>query len=260
MSRLHPTAIVDAQAEVDSTVEIGPYAIAGSHVRLGPGVVLRPHAHVTGHTEVGSETTIYPFASVGEDPQAKEYKGEPTRLVIGALNTIREYCTLHAGTAEGGGLTSVGDDNLLMLGVHIAHDCQIGNTTIMANNSQLAGHVRVEDYAVLGASIHVHQFCRIGESAMLGALAAVSQDVAPFVIAQGDRAKVLKVNRINMERRGFPQGQMDAVERAYRIIFRSGLTPHEAFARVRTELPESPHAEHMVAFLEKSERGFCRAK
>ncbi len=260
MSRLHPTAIVDAQAEVDSSVEIGPYAIVGPHVRLGPGVVLRPHAHVTGHTEVGSETTIYPFASVGEDPQDKKYKGEPTRLAIGAHNTIREYCTLHAGTAEGGGLTSVGDDNLFMLGVHIAHDCQIGNATIMANNTQLAGHVRVEDYAVLGASVHVHQFCRIGESAMLGALAGVSQDVAPFVIAQGDRAKVLKVNRINMERRGFSQAQMDAAERAYRIIFRSGLTPHEAFARVRSELLESPHAEHMVAFLEKSERGFCRAK
>ncbi|MFQ5515662.1 MAG: acyl-ACP--UDP-N-acetylglucosamine O-acyltransferase [Myxococcota bacterium] len=260
MTRIHPTAVVDPAAELDPTVEVGPYAIVGPHVRMAAGVVLRPHAHVTGHSEIGRETTIFPFASVGEEPQDKKYRGEPTRLVIGGRNTIREYCTLHPGTAAGGGLTSVGDDNLLMVGVHIAHDCQIGSHIVMANNVQLAGHVRVEDYAVLGASVHSHQFCRIGESAMLAALAAISQDVAPFVIAHGFRARVIKVNRVNMERRGFSSAQMEAVERAYRILFRSGLPPHEAFARVRQELPGSREAEQMVAFLEKSERGFCRAQ
>jgi UDP-N-acetylglucosamine acyltransferase len=260
MSRIHPTAVIDPQAELDSSVEVGPYSIVGPHVRLAEGVVLRPQAHVTGHTEVGPETVIYPFASVGETPQDQKYRGEPTRLAIGARSTIREYCTLHPGTAGGGGVTSVGDDNLLMVGVHIAHDCQIGSHIIMANHVQLAGHVRVEDYAVLGASVHSHQFCRIGESAMLGALSAINQDVAPFSIAQGYRARILKVNRINMERRGFSQEQMSAVERAFRILFRSGLTPVKAFSRVREELPDSQEAEHMVAFLEKSERGFCRAQ
>ena len=154
----------------------------------------------------------------------------------------------------------MGGDNLLMIGVHIAHDCQIGSHIVMANNVALAGHVLVEDYAVMGASAHVHQFCRVGESAMVGAMAGISQDVAPFTIAQGSRARLLSINRINMERRGFPPERITAVERAYRLIFRSGLRPHEAFARVRAELADSRDSEHMVAFLEKSERGFCRVR
>ena len=260
MSRIHPSAVIDPSAELEPGVELGPYAVVGPHVHLAEGVVLRPHSHVTGHTDVGRETVIYSFASVGEAPQDRKYRGEPTRLVIGARNTIREYATLHPGTAEGGGLTSVGEDNLLMIGVHIAHDCQIGSHLVMANNVALAGHVLVEDYAVMGASAHVHQFCRVGESAMVGAMAGISQDVAPFTIAQGSRARLLSINRINMERRGFPPERITAVERAYRLIFRSGLRPYEAFARVRAELADSRDAEHMVAFLEKSERGFCRVR
>lgn len=260
MSRIHPSAVIDPSAELEPGVELGPYAVVGPHVHLAEGVVLRPHSHVTGHTDVGRETVIYSFASVGEAPQDRKYRGEPTRLVIGARNTIREYATLHPGTAEGGGLTSVGGDNLLMIGVHIAHDCQIGSHIVMANNVALAGHVLVEDYAVMGASAHVHQFCRVGESAMVGAMAGISQDVAPFTIAQGSRARLLSINRINMERRGFPPERITAVERAYRLIFRSGLRPHEAFARVRAELADSRDSEHMVAFLEKSERGFCRVR
>ena len=260
MSRIHPSAVIDPSAELEPGVELGPYAVVGPHVHLAEGVVLRPHSHVTGHTDVGRETVIYSFASVGEAPQDRKYRGEPTRLVIGARNTIREYATLHPGTAEGGGLTTVGGDNLLMIGVHIAHDCQIGSHIVMANNVALAGHVLVEDYAVMGASAHVHQFCRVGESAMVGAMAGISQDVAPFTIAQGSRARLLSINRINMERRGFPPERITAVERAYRLIFRSGLRPYEAFARVRAELADSRDAEHMVAFLEKSERGFCRVR
>ena len=260
MSRIHPSAVIDPGAEVDASVEVGPYAVVGPHVRLAEGVVLRPHAHVTGHTEIGRETVIYSFASVGEVPQDQKYKGEPTRLVIGARNTIREYVTLHPGTAGGGGLTSVGDENLLMIGVHIAHDCQLGNHIVIANNVALAGHVRVEDYGVLGASANVHQFCRLGESAMVGAMTGVGQDVCPFTIAQGIPARMFSVNKINMERRGFPPERIKAVERAFRLIFRSGLRPYEAFARVREELADSRDAEHMVAFLEKSERGFCRVR
>jgi UDP-N-acetylglucosamine acyltransferase len=260
VTAIHPTAVIDPEAELDATVEVGPYCIVGPHVRLAQGVVLRPHVNITGRTEVGPETVIYPFASVGEAPQDRKFQGEPTRLVIGARNTIRGYCTIHPGTAAGGAVTLIGDDNMIMVGVHIAHDCQIGSNIIMVNQVQLGGHVLVEDYAVLGASVHAHQFCRIGESAMLGALAAISQDVAPFTIAHGFPARILKVNRINMERRGFSREQMKAVERAFRIVFRSGLRPVDAFSGVREELPGSREAEHMVAFLEKSERGFCRAR
>ncbi len=260
MSRIHPSAVIDPAAELDPSVEIGPYAVVGPHVRLTEGVVLRPHAHVTGHTEIGRETVIYSFASVGEVPQDRKYRGEPTRLVIGARNTIREYATLHPGTAGGGGLTSVGDENLIMIGAHIAHDCQLGSHIVMANNVALAGHVLIEDYAVLGASAHLHQFCRVGESAMVGAMTGVGQDVAPFTIAHGVPARMFAVNRINMERRDFPPERIAAVKRAFRLIFRSGLRPYEAFARVRAELPDSRDAEHMVAFLEKSERGFCRVR
>ncbi len=260
MSPIHPSAVIDPGAEVDASVEVGPYAVVGPHVRLTEGVVLRPHAHVTGRTEIGRETVIYSFASVGEVPQDRKYKGEPTRLVIGARNIIREYATLHPGTAEGGGLTSVGDENLLMIGVHVAHDCQLGNQIVIANNVALAGHVRIEDYAVLGASSNVHQFCRLGESAMVGAMTGVGQDVCPFTIAQGIPARMFSMNRINMERRGFPPERIKAVERAFRLIFRSGLRPYEAFARVREELADSRDAEPLVAFLEKSERGFCRVR
>ena len=260
MSQIHPSAVIDPAAEVDASVEVGAYAVVGPHVRLTEGVVLRPHAYVTGRTEVGRETVIYSFASVGEVPQDRKYKGEPTRLVIGARNTIREYATLHPGTAGGGGLTSVGDENLRMIGVHIAHDCQLGHHIVIANNPGLAGHVRIEDHAVLWAAANLHQFCRLGESAMVGGMTGVGQDVCPFTIAQGIPARMLSVNRINMERRDFSPERIKVVERAYRLIFRSGLRPYEAFARVREELAESRDAEHMVAFLEKSERGFCRVR
>ena len=260
MSQIHPSAVIDPSAELASNVEIGPYVVVGPHIRLAESVVLRPHSHVTGHTEIGRETEIYSFASVGEVPQDKKYKGEPTRLVIGERNTIREYVTLHPGTAGGGGVTSVGDDNLLMIGTHVGHDCHLGSHIIIANNVALAGHVRIEDYAVLGASSNVHQFCRIGESAMVGAMTGVGQDVAPFTIAQGIPARLRVINRINMERRDFTPERIAAVERAYRLIFRSGLRPYDAFARVRSELADSLDAEHMVAFLEKSERGFCRVR
>jgi UDP-N-acetylglucosamine acyltransferase len=257
---IHRTAVVEPGAELDPTAEVGPFAVIGPYVRLAEGCVVRAHAHVTGRTEVGPGTEIFPFASIGEVPQDLKYKGEPTRLVIGARNSIREYVTIHTGTGVGGGLTSIGDDNLLMIGVHIAHDCRIGHHVIMSNHVELAGHVLVEDYAVIYGKVGIGQFVRIGESAMLAALAGVSQDVAPYVIAQGYPARVLRPNPVNLERRGFSPERIEAVERAFRLIFRSALRPHEAFARVRQELPHSAEAEHMVAFLEKSERGFARVR
>lgn len=260
MSGIHATAIIDPSAEVDPSAEIGPYVVIGPNVRLASGVVLRPHAHVTGHTEIGEGTEIFPFASVGEPPQDQKYRGEPTRLVVGARNVIREYVTMNPGTSAGGGLTAVGDDNLFMLGVHVAHDCHVGNHVIVANNVQLAGHVRVENFAVLGANSAVHQFVRIGESSMLAALGGLRLDLAPYVLGEGYPTRILRVNRINLERRGIPEEKIRSVEQAFRLIFRTGLRPVDAFARVREELPDSLEAEHLVAFLEKSERGFARVR
>jgi UDP-N-acetylglucosamine acyltransferase len=240
---IHPTAVIDPQAEVDSSVEIGPYSVVGPHVRLAAGVVLHPHSYVTGYTEIGPEN-----------------RGEPTRLVIGARNRIREHVTLHPGTAGGGGLTTVGDDNLLMIGTHVAHDCHIGSHVIMANNVGLAGHVRIEDHAVLGAFTGVHQFVRFGRYAMTAAMSAVSLDIPPFALAAGDRAHLVGLNKVNLERNGFSSERIEALERAFRIIFRSGQRARQAFSQVREELAGSTDAEQLVAFLEKSERGFCRVR
>jgi len=229
-------------------------------VRLGEGVVLRSHAVVSGHTEVGRETQIFPFAALGEPPQDVKYRGEPTRLEIGARNVIREQVTIHPGTAVGGGTTRVGDDNLILVNTHIGHDCMVGSHVIMANNVMLAGHVVVEDFVYLAGGVAVQQHVRVGESVMVGGLSGLTHDAAPFTLVNGWPARVVKMNRINLERRGIPADRIEDVERAFRIIFRDGLQARAAFARVRSELPNSPEAERMVAFLEKAEHGFARRR
>ena len=257
---IHPTAVVDPGAELADGVELGAHATVGPNVRLGEGVVLRAHAHVTGHTELGAESVVYPFASIGERPQDQKYRGEDTRLAIGARNQLREYVTVNPGTATGGGVTEIGDDNLLMAGAHVAHDCRIGNRVILSNQVMLAGHVTVEDHAVVEASSGIQQFLRIGESAFVGAISGVIQDVAPFCFVHGYPARVLKLNRVGLERRGWDAERISAVERAYRIVFRSRLAPAEAFAQVREELPDSKDAQRLLSFLEAAERGFARAR
>jgi UDP-N-acetylglucosamine acyltransferase len=257
---IHPTAVIEPGAEVDPTAEIGAFAVVGPNVRLAEGVVLRPHSHVTGYTQIGAETIVYSFASLGEAPQVLAYKGEKTHLLIGARNTIREYVTIHPGTAEGGGTTSIGDDNLLMIGMHIGHDSHLGSHNVISNQVQLAGHVIVEDHAWISASSGVLQFTRVGESAFLAGMSGLMKDLVPYGWAHGYPARVLRTNKVNMERRGFTKEQMDAIDRAFRIIFRSRLRSEEAFAQVRSDLPDSPEAERMVAFLEKSERGFARLR
>ena len=260
MKRIHPSAIVDPGAELADGVEIGPFCVVGPNVRLAEGVVLRSHAVVNGFTEVGRETQIFPFASLGEQPQDLKYKGEHTRLEIGARNLIREQVTIHPGTAVGGGTTRVGDDNMIMINVHVGHDCMIGTRTIIANNVMLAGHVVIEDFAYLAGGAAIQQHVRVGESCMVAALSGLTQDAAPFTLVNGWPARVIKMNRINLERRGIPAERIDDVERAFRIIFRDGLRAHEAYEKVRAELPQSPEAERMVAFLEKSEHGFARRR
>ena len=257
---IHPTAVIDSRAELGAGIELGAYATVGPNVRLGEGVVLRAHAHVTGYTELGAESVVYPFASIGEPPQDQKYRGEATRLVIGGRNQLREYVTVNPGTATGGGMTAIGDDNLLMAGVHVAHDCRIGNRVILSNQVMLAGHVTIEDYAVIEASSGIQQFLRIGESAFVGAISGVIQDVTPFCFAHGYPARVLKINRIGLERRGWDAERIAAVERAFRIVFRSKLSPAEAIARVRGELPDSKDAQRMLTFLETAERGFARVR
>ena len=260
MKRIHPSAIVDPGAELADGVEIGPFCVVGANVRLGEGVSLRSHAVVTGYTEVGRETQIFPFAALGEAPQDVKHKGEPTRLEIGARNMIREQVTIHPGTAVGGGTTRVGDDNLILVNTHIGHDCMVGSHVIMANNVMLAGHVVVEDFVYLAGGVAVQQHVRVGESVMVGGLSGLTHDAAPFTLVNGWPARVVKMNRINLERRGIPADRIEDVERAFRIIFRDGLQARAAFARVRSELPNSPEAERMVAFLEKAEHGFARRR
>jgi UDP-N-acetylglucosamine acyltransferase len=260
MKRIHPTAIVDPAAELADGVEIGPFCIVGANVRLGEGVVMRSHAVISGYTEVGRETQIFPFAALGEAPQDVKHKGEPTRLEIGARNMIREQVTIHPGTAVGGGTTRVGDDNLILVNAHIGHDCMVGSHVIMANNVMLAGHVVVEDFVYLAGGVAVQQHVRVGESVMVGGLSGLTQDAAPFTLVNGWPARVIKMNRINLERRGIPAERIEDVEKAFRLIFRDGLKAHDAYARVRAELPNSPEAERMVAFLEKSEHGFARRR
>jgi len=257
---IHPTAVIDAKAELADQVEIGPYATVGAGVRLAEGVVLHAHAHVAGRTEIGPETHVFPFAAIGESPQDQKYRGEDVRLVIGARNHFREHTTAHPGTVKGGGITRIGDDNLFMIGAHVAHDCVVGNGVILANGAMLAGHVSVGDHAVIQAVAGIQQFLRVGEASFIAGHAGLIQDAPPFCFLQGYPARVLKLNRIKLERLGWDAARIEAVERAFRIVFRSRLAPPAAFARVREELAGSPDALRLVDFCEGAERGFARAR
>ncbi|AJE03721.1 acyl-ACP--UDP-N-acetylglucosamine O-acyltransferase [Geobacter pickeringii] len=255
---IHPTALIHPKAELAEGVEIGPYAIIGEHVRIGRGTKVGPHSVIDGWTEIGEENQIFSMASVGGIPQDLKYQGEETWLRIGNHNIIREFTTLQPGTVTGIGETVIGDQNMFMAYCHVAHDCIVGNRVIMANGSTLAGHVEVEDSAILGGLSAVHQFTRIGESAMLSGGAMVGQDVLPFTLASGNRATSLGLNTVGLKRRGFSEEVIASIKKAYRLVIRSGLRLEEALRRVRAEVPDSPQIAHFVAFAEKSERGLCR--
>jgi UDP-N-acetylglucosamine acyltransferase len=255
---IHPTAIVAPSAVLDDGVEVDAYAMIGPHVRLGAGTRVGAHAVVDGRTTIGRHNTLFHHTSVGAVPQDLKYRGEPSELIIGDHNTIREFATLSTGTAGGGMITRLGDYNLLMNYAHIGHDCLLGSHNIIANGAQLGGHVTVEDYVVVGALVGIHQFVKIGESAILGAGAMVSQDVPPYCNAAGDRARLHGLNLVGLERRRFSAATIRDIKRAYRIVFRSGLKVAEAVARVRGELPASPEVEHFLAFIQASQRGVCR--
>jgi len=257
-ARIHPTAIIAAGAELARDVSIGAFSMVGSQVRLGAGTVIGPHVVIEGRTTIGARNQIFQFASIGAVPQDLKYHGEPSELSIGDDNRIREFCTLQPGTEAGGMLTRIGSSNLLMNYSHIAHDCQLGDRNVVANGVQLGGHVIIEDGVVVGALAGIHQFVRLGESAIIGAGSMVSLDVPPFCNATGDRATLHGLNTVGLKRRGFSDETIQAMKRAYRIMFNAGLRVADAAARARVEIRGVPEVERFVSFIEHSERGVAR--
>ncbi len=264
MSRIHPTAIIDKGAEIDSTASIGPYSLIGPHVYIGPGTSVAGHCVIEGHTRIGADNKIFQFSSLGAVPQDKKYAGEPCELVIGDRNTIREFCTFNIGTTGDQGVTRVGNDNLIMAYVHLAHDCQVGNHTIFANNTQLAGHVQVGDWAILGGFTVVHQFCRLGAHSFTAMNSLLFADLPPFVMAQGQPAKARSMNFEGLRRRGFSPERIAAVKAIHKILYRQDLTLDAAQTQM-AELPQTyPQAEAdiqmMLDFLSSTspQRGIVR--
>jgi len=262
MSTIHPTAIVEVGAELGADVRIGPYCHVGPHVALGAGVELMSHVVVAGHSRVGPRTRIFPFASIGHQPQDLKYMGEESRLEIGADNLIREYVTMHPGTRGGGMLTSVGDGCLFMASAHVAHDCQIGNRVILANNAALAGHIVVGDYAFFGGQAAVHQFVRIGQHAMIGGVTGVERDVIPYGMVIGDRARLTGLNIVGLQRRGFSRDEIQALRTAYQMIF--GEEPGTLASRVdevADRFPDVRPVQDVIAFIRAdSSRGLVQPK
>ena len=258
MTKTHETALVDPRAELDLDVEVGAYSVIGPKVKIGKGTRIKSHVVIEGNTTVGEGNLIFQFATVGSVPQDLKYRGEDSRLIIGHHNTIREFASLNPGTAGGGMVTRVGDHNLFMMHCHIAHDCVLGNHNVIANGATLGGHVMIEDYVIVGGLVGIHQFVKVGTSAILGAGSMVSKDIPPYCNATGDRARLRGLNLEGLRRRGFTREQTGAVKKAYRIIFQSGLKTKVALAKVRKEIPDSPEAERLAAFIEGCQRGICR--
>jgi len=255
---IHSTAIVDAKARIDGSVTIGPYAIVEGDVEIGPRTRIGAHAVVKGPTRIGADNEIYQFASIGDAPQDKKYAGEPTRLEIGDGNTIREYCTINRGTVQDTGVTRLGDRNWIMAYVHIAHDCVVGSGTIFANNASLAGHVHVDDFAILGGFTAVHQFCRIGRHAFTSMFTYVTKDVPAFVMASGRPAEPRGINAEGLKRHGFSATALRNVREAYRVIYRQGLKLDEAVLELERRVIEQPELRPLVDSLGRGDRGLIR--
>ncbi len=262
MAQIHPTAIVDPKAQLDGSVTVGPYTVIGPHVSIAAGTSVGPHCVIEGHTSIGRDNRILQFASLGAMPQDKKYAGEPTRLSIGDRNTIREFCTFNTGTAQDVGVTRVGDDNWIMAYVHIAHDCQIGNQTILANNTTLGGHVHLGDWVFIGGLTGVHQFVKVGAHAMAGFATAVNQDVPPFMMVDGNPPAVRGFNAEGLRRRGFAPERIAAVKQIHKLLYRSGKTLEQARTEIEALTATAPLAqadiEMMLAFLAQSTRGIAR--
>ena len=256
---IHPSAIVDPKAEVSEGVEIGPYSVVEKGVFIDEGTKIGPHVIVREGTQIGKQCQIFQFSSIGEAPQAFFYRGEKTSLVVGHQNIIREFVTLHRGTIKGGGKTVVGNDNFIMAYSHVAHDCQIGNQVVMANGATLGGHILVEDHAIIGAFSAVHQFCRVGAHAIISGLTGVSQDIPPYVTAAGSRARLYGLNMVGLRRFKFSEQTIRSLKKAYRIIFRSGLTLEKAMKAVEEDdIFQISEVKHLLDFIQYSKRGISR--
>lgn len=262
MATIHPTAIVEPGAELGENVHIDAYAIVRANVRIGEGTRVGPHCVIEGHTTIGRDNRIFQFCSLGAVPQDKKYAGEPTRLEIGDRNTIREFCTFNLGTAQDVGVTRLGDDNWMMAYVHLAHDCQVGNKTIFANNAQIAGHVHVGDWAIMGAYTNVHQFVQIGPHAMTGMGTTLLQDVPPFAMVSGNPAQARGFNLEGLKRRGFSAERIAVVKQMHRLLYRQGHTLEQARAGIEALAQDAPESADDVAmmagFLGASTRGIVR--
>ena len=255
---IHSTAIVSATASIAAGVEIGPYCVIGDGVKIGKGTRIDSHVVINGPTVIGEDNRIYQFASVGDDPQDKKYAGEPTRLTIGDRNTIREFCTISRGTTQDRGETLVGDDNWIMAYVHIAHDCVVGDKTIMANNTTLAGHVHIGDWVICGGFSGIHQFCKVGAHAFLGMYAAVNRDVPAYTMVSGQPATPRGINSEGLKRREFSAMQIRNIKHAYRVTFRQGNKLAEAIAEVAQLCEQQPELKLFLDSLRSSERGLIR--
>lgn len=252
-------ALIDPKAELDSDVSVGPYSVIGPNVQIAAGTWIGPHVVIKGSTQIGRDNKIYQFTSLGEDPQDKKYRGElETRLVIGERNEIREFCTMNRGTVQGGGMTSIGDDNWIMAYCHIAHDCYVGSQTIFANGASLAGHVRIADYVVLGGFTLVYQFCTMGMHSFSGASTLVLKDVPPFVTVWGNRAEAYGINKEGLRRRDFSSDTIRALYQAYKIIYKQNYTIEQAIENLQELSNNYPEVAQMVAFLQQSKRGIVR--
>ncbi|WP_154103924.1 acyl-ACP--UDP-N-acetylglucosamine O-acyltransferase [Eikenella corrodens] len=258
MSLIHPTAIIDPKAELDSSVKVGAYTIIGPNVQIGAGSEIGPHAVIEGYTTIGENNRIFQFASLGAIPQDKKYRGEPTRLIIGNGNTIREFTTFNLGTVTGIGETRIGDDNWIMAYCHLAHDCVIGSHTIFANNASLAGHVTIGDYVILGGYTLVFQFCQIGDYAMTAFAAGVHKDVPPYFMAAGYRAEPAGINSEGMRRNGFTPEQITNVKNAYKALYRQGLSYEEARSQIAQAAETAPELAVLRDFLADSQRSIIR--
>lgn len=255
---IDPRAIVDSQARLDSDVTVGPFAVIGPGVEIGAGSTVGAHAVVQGPTRIGRDTRIFPYASIGLEPQDKKYAGEDTSLVIGDHNTIREFCTINRGTRQDRGETRLGDDNWIMAYVHVAHDCVIGSHTILANNTTLGGHVEIGDWAILGGFSKIHQYCRLGAHCFTEMDAGIKKDVPPYVMAGGMPARPRGINVEGLRRRNFAAKTIRAIQQAYRILYRSGLLLSEAVIQIRNQVGDCPELALLINFLGESKRSIIR--
>jgi UDP-N-acetylglucosamine acyltransferase len=257
--KIHPTAVVHPKAHLHDDLEIGPYCVVGEHVTIGAGCRLLSHVIVDGWTEIGERNEVHPFASIGGPPQHLGYKGEPTKVIVGQDNTIREYVTINRGTVQGGGLTSIGSKNVLMAYVHMAHDCHIGNHVIMANAASLAGHITIGDHAIIGGLTGIHQYVRVGDYAMVGACCGIGQDVPPFMRAAGGyRAHLYGLNSVGLQRHGFSKDRISLLKKAFDLLFREGHRTAEAIRLAKKEFKGQADVAKVLTFMEGTKRGISR--